>query len=37
MLAGNRQALRLMKGFGTHIDRDEMSHGVREVVTRLAA
>ncbi len=37
MLAGNRQALRLMKGFGTHIDHDEMSHGIREVVTRLAA
>jgi acetyltransferase len=37
MLAGNRPALRLMKGFGTHIDHDSMSHGVREVVTRLAA
>ena len=37
MLAGNRPALRLMHGFGTHVDRDAMSHGVREVVTRLAA
>jgi hypothetical protein len=26
-----------MHGFGTHVDRDTMSHGVREVVTRLAA
>jgi GNAT superfamily N-acetyltransferase len=37
MLAGNRPALRLMQGFGTHIDHDAMSHGVREVITRLAA
>ena len=37
MLAGNRPALRLMQGFGTHVDRDTMSHGVREVITRLAA
>ena len=37
MLAGNRAALRLMRGFGTHVERDVMSHGVREVVTRLAA
>jgi GNAT superfamily N-acetyltransferase len=37
MLAGNRAAFRLMRGFGTQMDRDVMSHGVREVVTRLAA
>ena len=37
MLAGNGPALRLMKGFGSQIDHDAMSHGVREVVTRLAA
>ena len=37
MLADNRPALRLMQGFGTHIDHNAMSHGVREVVTRLAA
>jgi acetyltransferase len=37
MLAGNRPALRLMQGFGTQVDHDAMSHGVREVVTRLAA
>ena len=37
MLAGNAAALKLMRGFGTHVDRDVMSHGVREVVTRLAA
>jgi RimJ/RimL family protein N-acetyltransferase len=37
MLADNRPALRLMKGFGGVFDHDEMSHGVREVVTRLAA
>jgi acetyltransferase len=37
MLAGNTAAFRLMRGFGTQLDRDVMSHGVREVVTRLAA
>jgi acetyltransferase len=37
MLAGNKAAFRLMRGFGTQTDRDVMSHGVREVVTRLAA
>ena len=37
MLAGNTAALRLMRGFGTQVDRDVISHGVREVVTRLAA
>jgi len=36
MLAENRAAFRLMRGFGTHLDRNEISHGVREVVTRLA-
>jgi len=37
MLADNRQALRLMRGFGVPLERDVVSHGVREVVTRLAA
>ena len=37
MLADNRPALRLMKGVGTGFEHDELSHGVREVVTRLAA
>jgi GNAT superfamily N-acetyltransferase len=37
MLAQNKAAFRLMRGFGTQMDRDVMSHGVREVVTRLAA
>src|SRR6059058_5943221 len=37
MLADNRPALRLMRGFGTGLDRDVVSYGVREVITRLAA
>ena len=37
MLADNRPALRLMRGFATPLERDEISHGVREMVTRLAA
>jgi len=37
MLADNRPALKLMRGFGTGLDRNVISHGVREVVTRLAA
>src|SRR3954451_24399754 len=37
MLADNRQALRLMRGFGIPLERDLVEHGVREVVTRLAA
>jgi acetyltransferase len=37
MLAGNGPAFHLMRGFGTHIDHDEIAHGVREVGTRLAA
>ena len=36
MLADNRQALRLMRGFGTPLERDEISFGVREVVTRIS-
>jgi GNAT superfamily N-acetyltransferase len=36
MLADNRPAFRLMKGVGTGFEHDELSHGVREVVTRLA-
>ena len=37
MLADNRPALRLMRGFGHGLERNVVSHGVREVVTRLAA
>src|SRR3954451_11416481 len=37
MMADNRQALRLMRGFELPLERDVVSHGVREVVTRLAA
>jgi acetyltransferase len=37
MLADNRQALRLMRGFALPLERDVVSHGVRDVVTRLAA
>jgi acetyltransferase len=37
MLAHNKPAFRLMKGVGTGFEHDELSHGVREVVTRLAA
>jgi len=37
MLADNRPALRLLKGIGTEFDVDSISHGVREIVTRLAA
>lgn len=36
MLADNRPALKLMKGVGSGFELDELSHGVREVVTRLA-
>jgi GNAT superfamily N-acetyltransferase len=37
MLADNRPALRLMKGVGSGFEYDDLSHGVREVVTRLVA
>jgi acetyltransferase len=37
MMADNRPALRLMRGFVVPLERDVVSHGVREVVTRLAA
>jgi len=37
LLADNRPALRIMKSVGTGFEVDELSHGVREVVTRLAA
>jgi RimJ/RimL family protein N-acetyltransferase len=37
LLADNRPALRIMKGVGNGFEHDELSHGVREVVTRLAA
>ena len=32
-----RRGLRIMKGVGTGFEVDDISHGVREVVTRLAA
>src|SRR3954453_1252886 len=35
MLADNRQALRLMRGFGTPLGRDGISFGVRGVVERI--
>jgi protein lysine acetyltransferase len=37
MLADNRPALKILKGVGTGFDVNATSHGVREVVTRLAA
>ena len=37
LLADNRPALRIMRGVGSGLEVDEVSHGVREVVTRLAA
>jgi GNAT superfamily N-acetyltransferase len=37
MLADNAPALRIIKGVGTGFEVDELAHGVREVVTRLAA
>src|SRR4051794_23611352 len=37
MLADNRPALRLMRGLHAPLETDLISHGVREVVTRLAA
>ena len=35
MLATNRGAVRLMRGFGTHVDRDVIESGVREIVVQL--
>jgi acetyltransferase len=37
MLADNRPALRIMKGVSPDFVVDDLSHGVREIVTRLAA
>ena len=37
MLADNRVAFRLMRGFAGPMERNVISYGVREVVTRLAA
>jgi acetyltransferase len=37
MMADNQGALRLMRSFELPLERDVVSHGVREVVTRLAA
>lgn len=35
MLASNRGAVRLMRGFGTHVDRDVIEDGVREIVVQV--
>jgi GNAT superfamily N-acetyltransferase len=37
MLADNRPALRILKHVSTDFVHDDLSHGVREIVTRLAA
>jgi GNAT superfamily N-acetyltransferase len=37
MLADNRPALRILKGVSPDFVVDDLSHGVREIVTRLAA
>jgi GNAT superfamily N-acetyltransferase len=37
MLADNRPALRILKGVSPDFVHDDLSHGVREIVTRLAA
>jgi GNAT superfamily N-acetyltransferase len=37
MLADNRPALRVLKSVSSDIVYDDLSHGVREIVTRLAA
>jgi RimJ/RimL family protein N-acetyltransferase len=37
MLADNRPALRILKGVSADFVSDDLSHGVREIVTRLAA
>jgi acetyltransferase len=34
MMATNRGAVRLMRGFGTHVDRDVIESGVREIVVQ---
>jgi acetyltransferase len=36
MLATNRGAVKLMRGFGSHVDRDVIESGVREIVVRLS-
>ena len=35
MMATNRGAVRLMRGFGTHVDRDVIEGGVREIVVQV--
>jgi acetyltransferase len=35
MLATNRGAVKLMRGFGTHVDRDVIDSGVREIVVQV--
>ena len=37
MLADNRPALRVLKAVSADFEVDDLSHGVREIVTRLAA
>ena len=34
MMANNRGAVRLLRGFGTHVDRDVIESGVREIVVQ---
>ena len=35
MLATNRGAVKLMRGFGTHVDRDVIESGMREIVIQV--
>lgn len=35
MLATNRGAVKLMRGFGTHVDRDMIESGMREIVVQV--
>ena len=35
MLATNRGAVKLMRGFGTHVDRDVIESGMREIVVQV--
>lgn len=35
MMATNRGAVRLMRGFGTHVERDLIADGVREIVVQV--
>jgi hypothetical protein len=35
MMASNRGAVRLMRGFGTHVDRDVIEAGMREIIVQV--